>query len=264
VVLRCSRLWCCGLCAIVAAAACTSLEPYLPRHLFRRVAQSLDQRRKEEHRRRRQAKREKARLQKKLAALGLGDRDGKVGKRPARVSYAEHVKNEGLGGGGGAGIGAMADGAALTLSETGRVFRYRHRWPLLMQLVMALRGRGARGGGGGGVGGVGGLLQHLRDGAFVALGATQHTHERSRPPSPHSLASTSAATGTTSTGGGIALAGRRRGGLTDQVATLAVTPAYLPYAAALTPYARWVSIPALVKVRLVCSRPLLSPYLGPI
>ena len=63
----------------------------------------------------------------------------------------------------------------------------------------------------------------------------------------------SAAASTTSTGGGVALAGagRRRGGLTDQVATHAVTPAYLPYAAALTPYARWVSIPALVKVRLL-------------
>ena len=39
--------------------------------------------------------------------------------------------------------------------------------------------------------------------------------------------------------------------------TLAVTPAYLPYAAALTPYARWVSIPALVKVRCY----ILSAYI---
>ena len=89
------------------------------------------------------------------------------------MSYADKVKNEG--------VGRVSvppkEGSALLLTDRGRAFRYLHRWPLLMQLVTALRGgRGGKGG----VGGVGGLLHTLREGAFVASGAAHRTRTGTR------------------------------------------------------------------------------------
>ena len=182
------------------------------------------------------------------------------------MSYADKVKNEG--------VGRVSvppkEGSALLLTDRGRAFRYLHRWPLLMQLVTALRGgRGGKGG----VGGVGGLLHTLREGAFVASGAAHaHAHgyshhggerERSRPTSPTSL-SLATASGTPAGAGAYGAPARRRGGLTEH-AMIAVTPAYPPYAAALTPYARWVTSAALVKVRGMggLHHPYI-PYLTPV